>query len=136
MWIMTTNAYLSIVAYTPNPAMLYVRARLNGDIQAVFPNAKVEHTPDCADYAYRAVVRRAEVATALTSQALEIDYPNFKDAVPNNDRHDVYMDIWCIWKRVQDHEQALLLSERTYAKKWGEANTKKAKKKGKNKKKA
>lgn len=135
MWIMTTNAYLSIVAYTPNPAMLYVRARLVGDIQAVFPTANVEHSPQ-ADYAYRAVVRRAEVATALTLQALEIDYPNFKDAVPNNDRHDVYMDIWCIWKRVQDHEQALLLSERAYAKKRSEANTKKAKKKGKGKKKA
>lgn len=133
MWIMTPTAYLSIVAYTPDPGMLYVRARLNGDIEAVFPAAKVEHTPDCADYAYRAVVRRAEVATALTLLALEIDYPNFKDAVPNSDRHDVYLDIWCIWKRVQDREQALLLAEQAYARKWCEANTKKAKKKGKGK---
>lgn len=132
MWIMTPTAYLSIVAYTPDPGMLYVRARLEGDIEAVFPTAKVEHTPTCADYAYRAVIRRAEVASILTLLALEIDYPNFKDAVADDFRHDVYMDIWCIWKRVQDHAQALLLAAKNKAAR-RKANTKK---KGKGKKKA
>jgi len=54
MWIMTNNSYLSIVSKDCGPAELLVRARRAGDIERVFPDAKVtlyeifdpsKHTP-------------------------------------------------------------------------------------------
>ena len=41
MWIMTNNSYLSIVSKDCGPAELLVRARRAGDIEKVFPDAKV-----------------------------------------------------------------------------------------------
>ena len=60
MWIMTNNSYLSIVSKDCGPAELLVRARRAGDIEKVFPNAKVTRQTG-SDYLYRAVLtRRAE----------------------------------------------------------------------------
>ncbi len=44
MWIMTNNSYLSIVSKDCGPAELLVRARRAGDIEKVFPDAKVTRT--------------------------------------------------------------------------------------------
>ena len=49
MWIMTNNSYLSIVSKDCGPAELLVRARRAGDIEKVFPNAKVTLQTD-SDY--------------------------------------------------------------------------------------
>jgi hypothetical protein len=55
MWIMTNNGYLSIVSKECGPAELLVRARRAGDIEKVFPNAKVTRQTD-SDYLYRAIL--------------------------------------------------------------------------------
>ena len=57
MWIMTNNSYLSIVSKDCGPAELLVRARRAGDIEKVFPNAKVTLQTD-SDYLYRAIATR------------------------------------------------------------------------------
>jgi len=93
MWIFFNDAFLSVVAHKTQPESLLVRARAAGDIEAVFPGAVVSHTPS-HDYAYRAVLPRMVVADALFRRADSIDYPNFKDSVPEEDRHDVYFDVW------------------------------------------
>ena len=80
MWIMTNNSYLSIVRKDCGPAELVVRARRAGDIEKVFPNAKVTRQTD-SDYLYRAVVPRDVVKQALAAMIDLIDYPNFKDSV-------------------------------------------------------
>ena len=41
MWIMMNNSFLSIVSKDCGPAELLVRARRAGDIERVFPDAKV-----------------------------------------------------------------------------------------------
>ena len=64
MWIMTNNAYLSIVSKDCGPAELLVRARRAGDIEKVFPNAKVTRQTD-SDYLYRAVLPRDVVKQSL-----------------------------------------------------------------------
>ena len=66
MWIMTNNGYLSIVSKDCSPAKLLVRARRAGDIEKVFPNAKVTRQTD-SDYLYRAVVPRNVVKQALAA---------------------------------------------------------------------
>lgn len=100
MWIFLNNAMLSIVAHRNKPDTLLVRARLKGDIEAIFPHVAV-FTLKAADYHYRAEVPRSEVAKALAQQAMEMDYDNFKASVKNHARHDWYMDVWSLGHAVQ-----------------------------------
>jgi hypothetical protein len=93
MWIFLNSSFLSIVSDKDNPGNLLVRARRNGDIQRVFPRARVWKTPT-SDYRYRASVPRAFAAKVLALQIEGIDYPNFKDSVHDIDRHMVYRDVW------------------------------------------
>ena len=64
MWIMTNNSYLSIVSKDCGPAELLVRARRAGDIEKVFPNAKVTRQTG-SDYLYRAILPRDVVKQTL-----------------------------------------------------------------------
>jgi hypothetical protein len=86
MWIMTNNGYLSIVSKDCGPAELLVRARRAGDIEKVFPNAKVTRRTD-SDYLYRAILPRDVVKRALAAMIDLIDYPNFKDSVEDRSIH-------------------------------------------------
>lgn len=100
MWIFMSDAMLSIVTDPKYPDNLTVRARARGDIERVFPKARVHHTP-MRDYAYRAFVPRRIVAAALSKRIHDIDTPNFKDSVKENDRHDAYASCWSAMLRFQ-----------------------------------
>ncbi len=93
MWIFLNDSFLSVVAHHDDPGLLLVRARIAGDIERVFKDARVSHTPE-HDYAYRAEIARECVAAVLARRIEEIDYPNFKNSVREHDRHNVYMDVW------------------------------------------
>jgi hypothetical protein len=73
MWIMTNDSYLSIVSKDCGPAELLVRARRAGDIEKVFPEAKVTRNTN-SDYLYRAVLPRDVVKQALAAMIDHIDY--------------------------------------------------------------
>jgi hypothetical protein len=105
MWICLNNAFLSIVAPTTGTTAAkkdeaIVRGRCKGDIEAVFPDAVVTHTPD-RDYAFRASITPEAVANAIAAQVRGIDYGNFKDSVIEPDRHDAYFDVWQAMNRLQ-----------------------------------
>ena len=102
MWICLNRAFLSIVTPTgePDSDVLLVRARRKGDIQSVFPGAKVRRTPE-RDYLYRALVPRHEVAAALVGEVAGIDYSNFKASVRNKPLHDAFARIWSIMAGLQ-----------------------------------
>jgi hypothetical protein len=70
---------------------LVVRGRVKGDIEALFPKAKVRVTP-ARDYLYRALVARKVMAEKI----MDIDYDNYKDAITDKakDRHDAYLSLW------------------------------------------
>lgn len=87
MWVYLTDALLSIVAHRDRPGELLVRARFDGDIEAVFPGAAVIETPD-ADYRFRATVPRDVVAQAIAARVTAIDYPNFKGTLPHRSPAD------------------------------------------------
>ena len=89
------NAFLSIVADRNNPDRLLVRSRFRDDINAIFPGAAVMETPD-ADYRFRAFLPRSLVSSRLLDVVGNIDYPNFKDSVFEDWRHDLYFKIWRI----------------------------------------
>ena len=100
MWICTNKSFLSVVADRDNVANLLVRARMNGHIENVFPDANV-FTMEAADYKYRALICRGEVQRAITNQLSKIDYDNFKNSVGDRQLHDAYLKIWRVMYELQ-----------------------------------
>jgi len=101
MWIMLSDCFLSIVFKDCGPTELRVRARRKEDIQRVFPNAKVIRDTK-ADYLYRSVLPRSVVKSALAGAVMDIDYPNFKDSVEDEDLHAAYQHVWHTMADLQD----------------------------------
>lgn len=103
MWVFLNDAMVSAVAHRTKPGHLMVRARIAGDLERLFPRAKVTRTPD-ADYAYRCTVTRRLFAMAVSARAESIDYPNFKGSLVGatgsqapstvSNRSRAYHDTW------------------------------------------
>lgn len=101
MWIMLQGCFLSLVSKDCEPDELLVRARREGDIEKLWPDAKVtEYTK--SDYLYRAAISKLDIALALAHEVNEIDYPNFKDSVEDEALHDAYTEVWFIMAGLQD----------------------------------
>lgn len=101
MWLMLNDAFLSFVSKDCKPKVeLLVRARRPGDIEKVFPKAKVTEY-DKSDYQFRAVVTTADVKTAMASEVDRIVYNNFKNSVRDHDLHDAYNQVWTTMARLQ-----------------------------------
>ena len=93
MWMFTSKSFISVVQKPGDTDLLTVRARIKGDIENLFPDAKIE-TNKGTDYKYRAKVPREVVAKALHDQVMSLNYSNFKNTVKDKKRHDAYMDVW------------------------------------------
>lgn len=103
MWIFLKDSMLSIVQDKDDVDMLMVRARLRGDIQAVFGDrTKVLETPPPADYRFRARLDRDKVTEALMNEIHGITYTNFKKSVPSMARHNAYLRVWTTMHREQE----------------------------------
>ncbi len=93
MWLFFSDAMLSIVQKPDDKDTLTVRARIKGDIEALFPDAKVVEGAG-TDYCFRAKVPREVVAKAMLDRVMELSYGNFKSSVKDRQRHGAYMDVW------------------------------------------
>ncbi len=93
MWIFMSKSFISVVQKPGDTDLLTVRARIKGDIEAVFPSAQVEVNKG-TDYKYRAKVPREAVASAMHDQVMALAYSNFKNTVKDRKRHSAYMDVW------------------------------------------
>lgn len=93
MWLCLRDSFLSIVAKDGAANELLVRARRPGDIEKVFPNAKVTRNTN-SDYLYRAMLPRDVVKQAVAAMIDQIDYPNFKDSVQDGSLHAAYVGVW------------------------------------------
>lgn len=93
MWLFTSKSFISIVQKPGDTDLLTVRARIKGDIESMFPDAKVEANKG-TDYKYRAKVPREVVATVMHDQVMALNYSNFKSTVKEKKRHSAYMDVW------------------------------------------
>jgi hypothetical protein len=94
MWIFLSDSFLSIVDKGDKSGRtLLVRARRKGDIENVFPKAKVIESGG-TDYEYRSRIDREEVALRIADEVRGVQYPNFKSTVKEPNRHDAYMDVW------------------------------------------
>lgn len=100
MWIALNDSFLSIVDKAKKPGCLMVRARKKGDIEAVFPGAKVTANAG-TDYKYRAEIDKQAVASTIAKRVLAIDYDNFKNSVKDHARHSVYSKAWSVLWNLQ-----------------------------------
>jgi hypothetical protein len=127
MWVITKDGFFSAVLYRDTGKdlptrvtrqvkpedVLVVRTRSREDAQAYVaylqawitdeslrPNdADIIETP-MADYQFRVFSTRSEWASFLTATALDIDYKNFKSAIDDSHRHDIYMSVWGVLRRI------------------------------------
>ena len=81
---------------------LLVRARRKGDIEKVFPKARVRRNAK-ADYLYRAAVKKDVIATALKGEVDRVTYPNFKSSVADPKLHGAYMRVWSALGPLQEN---------------------------------
>lgn len=96
MWVMTTAGFFSVVQHRDDPDKVMIRARCEEDINALaelIPGAQPVNTPN-ADYTWRITVSAAEWVHALTTIALDVDYPNFKSAVKSPKHKAAYTRVW------------------------------------------
>ena len=107
MWIFLSDAFLSVVADKDDPSgpRLLVRARRQGDIERVFPEAEAATTPG-ADYRFRAWLPRERVAAVLMQQVESLAYTNFKSSIHDHAYHDAAMGVWSVMHRHQGQEAA------------------------------
>ena len=102
MWIILNKSFLSIVKNRNDENELLVRARVKGDIQRVFKNAKVFEDPK-ADYLYRSYINRDVVAETIQKELKNINYDNFKNSVSKEetDRSRAYLNVWGALNKMQ-----------------------------------
>lgn len=98
MWILTNNAFVSIVEHRDDPDMLVVRGRHAGDVARFLGVLKAleQVTPD-ADYRFRIVAKRDAVEKALVRAVRDVTYPNFKNSIRESWRHTIANRIWAIF---------------------------------------
>ena len=101
--ITTTKGFFSIIKYDRDTSHFVVRSRVAGDIEAMWPNARVHHLPE-RDYRYRARIPRWDVIEAMEEAIQAIDYSNFKCAVEDKRRLPYYL--WC-WSVMADMQHDL-----------------------------
>jgi hypothetical protein len=94
------DSFLSIVDASTSENCLLVRARREGDIEAVFPSAKVVIIGG-RDYRFRAEIDRQEVGAVVAARLTGISYPNFKSSVKDRNLAHAYHDVWSVMEALQ-----------------------------------
>lgn len=68
------GGYIALAEATGRPELVQVAAMRESDIHALFPKARVRHTP-LMPQPYRAAVPRKLVARCLSDLAMKVNYP-------------------------------------------------------------
>jgi hypothetical protein len=107
MWIMTDTGFVSIVQFRDDPSKLLVRARVEDDLYNVFGEDITVETLPGADYLYRTVLDRVDVAEILTMKVFDLDYESHaKDVALDRSakvpgRTEAYYGTWSAMAKMQ-----------------------------------
>lgn len=105
MWLFTARGFFSVVA-KGEPGQLQIRARVRADLdnlrQAIPRLGPTLELPG-HDYAFRALIQKAELSRAIPRLIEEINYSNFKSEIGREDpeREKVYHKVWDVMYRLQ-----------------------------------
>lgn len=117
MWIASTRGFYSAVEDWDNPKVIRVRSRVRADLERLDDlvkggvRARIEKDVT-ADYLYRLELSRAEWMRVVALLAIEVDYPNFKDAVHARQggfRAALYHRVWAALLPLERRGQSLTL---------------------------
>ena len=107
MWRFCKSGFFSAVRHQTQLDHVHVRARFQGDLDRLIKRHNVtgvtiSHTPG-NDYAYRADITIATWAQIVKTEAADIDYVNFKNAVHDGTARDsAYMGAWSAMRSGQE----------------------------------
>lgn len=101
MWLILNDAFFSIVQKDCARGEVLVRARRKGDIEKVFPGAKVARGA-ANDYLYRARIQKDDVKRALAIEVDRVTYPNFKDSVADPELHRACLRVWWAMQSIDE----------------------------------
>jgi hypothetical protein len=103
MWLFTSKAFVSIVADRKDSSRLLVRAREQGAIEELFPEAEVFEDL-AADYRYRAFLSRDAVRDRVAAYVEGIAYDNFKNSIPHDKAayHAACNRVWGVMYGLQE----------------------------------
>jgi hypothetical protein len=105
VWIFTKQGFLSIKQHNDDPKKLLIRARVNGDLEKIFPGCKVTKNAG-TDYKYRTTVDRSAAAAVIANAVLGINYTEgFKTSVDDHHRRAPFY--LCIWEMLVDMQETL-----------------------------
>jgi hypothetical protein len=105
MWLYTSKAFFSVVENYHDKTQFLVRGRYKGDIEAFFPDAKVDVDAG-TDYKYRAYLPKKLVQERYVEyMEKELNYTNFKNSVTDNKRLSAYHDVWHTMLRDQSRSE-------------------------------
>jgi hypothetical protein len=114
------NSFLSIVEDYDNPERLLVRARIEGDIEAAFPEVDPKSVSfnEGSDYAFRVFLDRNYVSRKIKENVDRIDYDNFKSSVDDEWRERFYMDVWNVMYEYQQSTNPITITYDTEYLQW------------------
>lgn len=110
MWLITPVGFFSIVQKPTDRQnnTLTVRARVRSDLLALkrdfLPNLGPVHESLNADYRFRAVAPRADIANAMVRMVEQLNYDNFKSEVARKQGHrraGRYHQVWDVLYELQ-----------------------------------
>lgn len=100
MWLFTTKGFISVVVSTEAANMMNVRARNKKHLQSLIPDAEIISLPG-HDYKFRCFISTERFVELMEALAKSIDYPNFKNAIPDKAYHDACADVWSVMHKYQ-----------------------------------
>lgn len=110
MWIMTKEGFFSVVAHRNKAARYLIRARRREHLEALLEAHWRQRSPQPsiielhhADYPARIEVPKTALQILIRSAAEDIDYPNFKAAVPSRGCYINFLhDVWALGRSLLD----------------------------------
>ena len=114
MWIFTPTGFLSVVEHRDDIRCLIVRARAKEDLKDIgeFAVQEIIEMPE-ADYRYRVEVARVTFAAYMQTQVAQIDYPNFKERLHEQNRSELAIEreqfAYRIWQAGYQYQRQVAL---------------------------
>ena len=100
MWICLNNGFVSAVEDFNDKTRLLIRARRKEHLTDNFHGFDVIELDD-ADYRYRISISKEEYADRIHAKIMNIDYPNFKNSVMDEDLEAMYHKFWYFGYQLQ-----------------------------------
>lgn len=103
MWFCFNDGFVSAVESKDNPDNLVIRSRRLVDLENVVGTERDIVVGGGTDYKYRTEMTKYEWAKIVAKRVIEIDYTNFKSSTKDRPLHNLYVNMWRLHYKYQDH---------------------------------